>query len=107
MLTSHFKNMLEKETAHILFHAPALPLTLVSAWNLFVYWPKTGPEFADNLFADISKMLLSQSAPLGTGLGMQSSSMWIKLRLSPYIKRKACICLLRLYRKDLAFRLCV
>ncbi|CAJ1389231.1 unnamed protein product, partial [Effrenium voratum] len=41
-----------------------------------------GPEFADNLFADISKMLLSQSA------------------LSPYIKRKACICLLRLYRKE-------
>lgn len=68
-------------------------------------WPKTGPEFADNLFADISKMLLS-SAPLGTGFRMQASSM-IKLRLSPYIKRKACICLLRLYRKDLALRLCV
>lgn len=42
-----------------------------------------GPEFADNLFSDISKMLLSQSNAL-----------------SPYIKRKACICLLRLYRKE-------
>lgn len=42
-----------------------------------------GTEFADNLFADISKMLLSNTA-----------------QLSPYIKRKACICLLRLYRRD-------
>lgn len=42
-----------------------------------------GSEFADNLFADISKMLLSTS-----------------VHLSPYIKRKACICLLRLYRRD-------
>jgi len=42
-----------------------------------------GSEFADNLFGDISKMILNQS-------GM----------LSPYIKRKVCICLLRLYRKD-------
>lgn len=42
-----------------------------------------GPEFADNLFSDISKMILSQSNSL-----------------SPYIKRKACICLLRLYRKE-------
>lgn len=45
-----------------------------------------GAEFADNLFADISKMLLSQSTATQG--------------LSPYIKRKACICLLRLYRKD-------
>eukprot|EP00401_Gymnodinium_catenatum_P024410 CAMPEP_0117477656 /NCGR_PEP_ID=MMETSP0784-20121206/10936_1 /TAXON_ID=39447 /ORGANISM="" /LENGTH=852 /DNA_ID=CAMNT_0005271967 /DNA_START=145 /DNA_END=2699 /DNA_ORIENTATION=+ len=42
-----------------------------------------GSEFADNLFADISKMLLSQST-----------------QYSPFIKRKACICLLRLYRRD-------
>lgn len=42
-----------------------------------------GSEFADNLFADISKMLLSVST-----------------QYSPYIKRKACICLLRLYRRD-------
>jgi AP-2 complex subunit alpha len=42
-----------------------------------------GTEFADNLFADISKMLLSVSA-----------------QYSPYLKRKACICLLRLYRRD-------
>lgn len=42
-----------------------------------------GAEFADNLFADISKMLLSQS-PQHSG----------------YMKRKACICLLRLYRRD-------
>mmetsp|Transcript_1310 Transcript_1310/g.3187 ORF Transcript_1310/g.3187 Transcript_1310/m.3187 type:complete len:999 (+) Transcript_1310:180-3176(+) len=42
-----------------------------------------GSEFADNLFADISKMLLSQSSVF-----------------SPFIKRKACICLLRLYRRD-------
>ena len=40
-------------------------------------------EFADNLFADISKILLAQSQ-----------------QFSSYIKRKACICLLRLYRKD-------
>ncbi|CAE8701984.1 unnamed protein product, partial [Polarella glacialis] len=43
-----------------------------------------GSEFADNLFADISKLLLSQDS----------------MRLPPYIKKKACICLLRLYRKD-------
>jgi len=42
-----------------------------------------GSEFADNLFADISKMLLSNT-----------------VQLSAYIKRKACICLLRLYRRD-------
>ncbi|CAE7482439.1 ALPHA-ADR [Symbiodinium pilosum] len=42
-----------------------------------------GPEFADNLFTDISRMILAQSNAL-----------------SPYIKRKACICLLRLYRKE-------
>eukprot|EP00927_Polykrikos_kofoidii_P066103 TRINITY_DN61764_c0_g1_i1.p1 TRINITY_DN61764_c0_g1~~TRINITY_DN61764_c0_g1_i1.p1 ORF type:complete len:1014 (+),score=195.45 TRINITY_DN61764_c0_g1_i1:148-3189(+) len=42
-----------------------------------------GSEFADNLFADISKMLLSNST-----------------QYHPYIKRKACICLLRLYRRD-------
>jgi len=42
-----------------------------------------GAEFAHNLFADISKMLLSQGK-----------------QYSPYLKRKACICLLRLYRKD-------
>mmetsp|Transcript_8755 Transcript_8755/g.27024 ORF Transcript_8755/g.27024 Transcript_8755/m.27024 type:complete len:1015 (+) Transcript_8755:176-3220(+) len=42
-----------------------------------------GAEFADNLFADISKMMLSTSTVL-----------------TPYIKRKACICLLRLYRRD-------
>lgn len=42
-----------------------------------------GAEFADNLFADISKMLLSHSG-----------------QYSAYLKRKACICLLRLYRKD-------
>mmetsp|Transcript_35625 Transcript_35625/g.111112 ORF Transcript_35625/g.111112 Transcript_35625/m.111112 type:complete len:1029 (+) Transcript_35625:63-3149(+) len=42
-----------------------------------------GSEFADNLFNDISKMLLSNS-----------------VQLSAYIKRKACICLLRLYRRD-------
>lgn len=42
-----------------------------------------GAEFADNLFADISKMLLSNPG-----------------QFSPYLKRKACICLLRLYRKD-------
>mmetsp|Transcript_70491 Transcript_70491/g.204298 ORF Transcript_70491/g.204298 Transcript_70491/m.204298 type:complete len:1018 (-) Transcript_70491:23-3076(-) len=42
-----------------------------------------GAEFADNLFVDISKMLLSPTASI-----------------SPYLKRKACICLLRLYRKD-------
>mmetsp|Transcript_150732 Transcript_150732/g.281113 ORF Transcript_150732/g.281113 Transcript_150732/m.281113 type:complete len:1012 (-) Transcript_150732:159-3194(-) len=42
-----------------------------------------GAEFADNLFADISKMLLSHSQ-----------------NYSSYLKRKACISLLRLYRKD-------
>mmetsp|Transcript_39540 Transcript_39540/g.62810 ORF Transcript_39540/g.62810 Transcript_39540/m.62810 type:complete len:980 (+) Transcript_39540:99-3038(+) len=42
-----------------------------------------GSEFADNLFADISKLLMSNSG-----------------QFSPYLKRKACICLLRLYRKD-------
>eukprot|EP00929_Paragymnodinium_shiwhaense_P095003 TRINITY_DN5592_c0_g1_i1.p1 TRINITY_DN5592_c0_g1~~TRINITY_DN5592_c0_g1_i1.p1 ORF type:complete len:1029 (+),score=310.58 TRINITY_DN5592_c0_g1_i1:263-3349(+) len=42
-----------------------------------------GSEFADNLFQDISKMLLSAN-----------------MAYTPYIKRKACICLLRLYRKD-------
>jgi len=42
-----------------------------------------GAEFADNLFEDISKMLLSNSG-----------------QYSSYLKRKACICLLRLYRKD-------
>lgn len=42
-----------------------------------------GAEFADILFTDISKMLLSNS-----------------VQLSPYIKRKSCICLLRLYRRD-------
>mmetsp|Transcript_56919 Transcript_56919/g.144354 ORF Transcript_56919/g.144354 Transcript_56919/m.144354 type:complete len:1007 (+) Transcript_56919:172-3192(+) len=41
-----------------------------------------GSEFADNLFTDISKMMLGNAS------------------LSPYIKRKACICLLRLYRRD-------
>lgn len=41
-----------------------------------------GTEFADNLFADISKMLLSNTNHSG------------------YMKRKACICLLRLYRRD-------
>mmetsp|Transcript_170997 Transcript_170997/g.547955 ORF Transcript_170997/g.547955 Transcript_170997/m.547955 type:complete len:1015 (+) Transcript_170997:243-3287(+) len=41
-----------------------------------------GVEFADNLFGDISRMLLQNNA------------------LSAYIKRKACICLLRLYRRD-------
>lgn len=41
-----------------------------------------GAEFSDNLWGDISKMLLQNSA------------------LSSYIKRKACICLLRLYRRD-------
>mmetsp|Transcript_24803 Transcript_24803/g.53938 ORF Transcript_24803/g.53938 Transcript_24803/m.53938 type:complete len:1010 (+) Transcript_24803:366-3395(+) len=41
-----------------------------------------GSEFSDNLFVDISKMLLQNNT------------------LSAYIKRKACICLLRLYRKD-------
>eukprot|EP00931_Biecheleriopsis_adriatica_P053406 TRINITY_DN31241_c0_g1_i1.p1 TRINITY_DN31241_c0_g1~~TRINITY_DN31241_c0_g1_i1.p1 ORF type:complete len:1000 (+),score=222.72 TRINITY_DN31241_c0_g1_i1:190-3189(+) len=42
-----------------------------------------GSEFADNLFADLSRMILSSTSAL-----------------TPYIKRKACICLLRLYRKD-------
>eukprot|EP00928_Gymnodinium_smaydae_P096151 TRINITY_DN8435_c0_g4_i1.p1 TRINITY_DN8435_c0_g4~~TRINITY_DN8435_c0_g4_i1.p1 ORF type:complete len:1022 (+),score=242.96 TRINITY_DN8435_c0_g4_i1:348-3413(+) len=42
-----------------------------------------GAEFADNLFADISKMILSQGS-----------------QCSAYLKRKACICLLRLYRRD-------
>lgn len=42
-----------------------------------------GAEFADNLFADISKLLLSQEG-----------------KYSAFLKRKACICLLRLYRKD-------
>uniref|UniRef100_A0A6U8XFP0 AP-2 complex subunit alpha n=1 Tax=Zooxanthella nutricula TaxID=1333877 RepID=A0A6U8XFP0_9DINO len=42
-----------------------------------------GAEFADNLFGDISRLLLNSQT-----------------RLSPYIQRKACICLLRLYRKD-------
>jgi len=42
-----------------------------------------GSEFADNLFGDISKMVLSPST-----------------HCSAYIKRKACICLLRLYRRD-------
>lgn len=41
-----------------------------------------GSEFAAHLFGDIAKMLLKNSA------------------LSAYIKRKACICLLRLYRRD-------
>jgi len=45
-----------------------------------------GAEFADNLFADISKLLLSQGGQHG--------------QYSAYLKRKACICLLRLYRKD-------
>ncbi|CAE7435900.1 ALPHA-ADR [Symbiodinium sp. CCMP2592] len=42
-----------------------------------------GPEFADNLFTDIARMILTQANAL-----------------SPYVKRKACICLLRLYRKE-------
>lgn len=42
-----------------------------------------GTEFADNLFTDISKMLLSNTE-----------------KYSSYLKRKACICLLRLYRRD-------
>lgn len=76
-------------------------------WNSSSQW---GPEFADNLFSDISKMILSQSNSF-PGLDMQltlnNQGQWVDpswsivaLRLSPYIKRKACICLLRLYRKD-------
>lgn len=39
-----------------------------------------GAEFAENLFADISRI--------------------VSVGVSPYVKRKALICLLRLYRKD-------
>jgi len=42
-----------------------------------------GSEFSDNLWADIAKILLNPSASY-----------------SPYLKRKAAICLLRLFRKD-------
>jgi len=41
-----------------------------------------GQEFTENLFQDISKMLSPQSSA------------------SAYIKRKACVCLLRLFRRD-------
>jgi len=56
-------------------HAAALALNTVANIG--------GSEFADNLFADISKILLHPAN-----------------HRSAYIKRKACICLLRLYRRD-------
>lgn len=42
-----------------------------------------GAEFSDNLWGDVSKIILAANS-----------------QVSPYIKRKACICLLRLYRRD-------
>ena len=63
-----------------------------------------GPEFADNLFTDISRMILAQSnaqRALKDSRKIQPKNKCAGMRLSPYIKRKACICLLRLYRKDM------
>eukprot|EP00811_Abedinium_folium_P007046 NODE_164_length_3484_cov_7.370569.p1 GENE.NODE_164_length_3484_cov_7.370569~~NODE_164_length_3484_cov_7.370569.p1 ORF type:complete len:1045 (-),score=321.61 NODE_164_length_3484_cov_7.370569:188-3322(-) len=68
-------NSLKNDVNSRLEHVAALALNTVANIG--------SSEFADNLFGDISKMLLTQSS-----------------QYSPYLKRKACICLVRLYRKE-------
>lgn len=70
LVVNSLKNDLNSGKEHIV----ALALNIVANIG--------GSEFADNLFHDISKMLLNSAS------------------YPAYLKRKACICLLRLYRKE-------